>query len=235
MQTPTSRSLPWSDTAKLSQHRLMGAPVGGMNADSAAANEADTAQADGQDDGRPDARVLLMEAAAKLYAERSKVSVREIAQEAGVNHGLVHYYFGSKEKLRVAAIDHVLNQMAAQLHIDASSTDEEIVDAMMKLYADATPMLRLGFRALIDNSEGGMFSGREYPILHRLVDVVTPHARREGAKAISLFLAGIIGGVVFSPWLLRATGMSADAFNRFSRDRHIALLRKARAISEDAQ
>jgi len=31
-----------------------------------------------------------------------KASVKQIAALAGVNHGLVHYYFGSKEKLMVA-------------------------------------------------------------------------------------------------------------------------------------
>ena len=31
-----------------------------------------------------------------------KASVKQIASMAGVNHGLVHYYFGSKEKLIVA-------------------------------------------------------------------------------------------------------------------------------------
>ncbi len=47
----------------------------------------------------PDAvRNALIEATAKLCGERSPalVSVRDIAAEAGVNHGQVHHYFGSK-------------------------------------------------------------------------------------------------------------------------------------------
>lgn len=48
----------------------------------------------------------LIEAAIRLLDRRGggDVSVREIAAEAGVNHGLVHHYFGSKEGLLREAI-----------------------------------------------------------------------------------------------------------------------------------
>jgi AcrR family transcriptional regulator len=37
-----------------------------------------------------------------------KTSIRDIAREAGVNHGLLHYYFKSKEDILLHYIDHVI-------------------------------------------------------------------------------------------------------------------------------
>jgi AcrR family transcriptional regulator len=36
--------------------------------------------------------------------EYSSISVHDIAREAGMNHGLIHYYFGSKDALLIEAI-----------------------------------------------------------------------------------------------------------------------------------
>jgi AcrR family transcriptional regulator len=51
-------------------------------------------------------REALIRALVRLLEERSydRVSVRDIAAEAGVNHGLVHRYFGSKENLLREAV-----------------------------------------------------------------------------------------------------------------------------------
>jgi AcrR family transcriptional regulator len=51
--------------------------------------------------GRASSERALIDAATGLFAERgpSAVTVRMIAERAGVNHGLVHHYFGSKQGL----------------------------------------------------------------------------------------------------------------------------------------
>jgi AcrR family transcriptional regulator len=48
-----------------------------------------------------DARDLLLDAAERLLVRvgHAGITTRRVAQEAGVNHGLVHYYFGSIENL----------------------------------------------------------------------------------------------------------------------------------------
>jgi AcrR family transcriptional regulator len=47
------------------------------------------------------AKVALLDAAERLLIEvgYAGVTTRRVAEEAGVNHGLVHYYFGSMEEL----------------------------------------------------------------------------------------------------------------------------------------
>ncbi|MEM7309026.1 MAG: CerR family C-terminal domain-containing protein [Planctomycetota bacterium] len=48
----------------------------------------------------------LVESALKLFAEhgRDRVSVRQIAAEAGVTHGSIRHYFGTKDNLYIAAL-----------------------------------------------------------------------------------------------------------------------------------
>jgi TetR/AcrR family transcriptional regulator, repressor for neighboring sulfatase len=56
----------------------------------------------------------LIEALLRLLARGSVagVSVRQIAAEAGVNHGLVHRYFGSKEEL----VRQAVGRISARVH-----------------------------------------------------------------------------------------------------------------------
>ena len=50
---------------------------------------------------RPPAATALLQAATELFSERSptSVSLRQVAERAGVNYGLIHHYFGTKEAL----------------------------------------------------------------------------------------------------------------------------------------
>lgn len=69
--------------------------------------------------GRDAVMEALVEATSQLILERGvTMSVRDIAQRAGVNHGLVHTYFGSKEALLSAAFGHLVDRAAAELDDD---------------------------------------------------------------------------------------------------------------------
>jgi AcrR family transcriptional regulator len=56
---------------------------------------------------RSAAEEALLDAAERLLVEvgHSGITTRRVAEEAGVNHGLVHYYFGSVENLLVRALE----------------------------------------------------------------------------------------------------------------------------------
>ena len=56
---------------------------------------------------RAAAEEALLDAAERLLADAGYASIttRRLATEAGVNHGLVHYYFGSNENLLVQALE----------------------------------------------------------------------------------------------------------------------------------
>jgi len=56
---------------------------------------------------RAAAEEALLDAAERLLVEvgYARVTTRRLAEAAGVNHGLVHYYFGSNENLLIRALE----------------------------------------------------------------------------------------------------------------------------------
>ncbi len=56
--------------------------------------------------GRESVEKLLISSACRLLSEKGpkSLSIRDIGQHAGVNHGQIHHYFGSKNNLLKAAI-----------------------------------------------------------------------------------------------------------------------------------
>jgi AcrR family transcriptional regulator len=56
---------------------------------------------------REDAESALLDAAERLLVSigYARITTRRVAEEAGVNHGLVHYYFGSMENLLIRVLE----------------------------------------------------------------------------------------------------------------------------------
>jgi AcrR family transcriptional regulator len=65
---------------------------------------------------RAAAEEALLDAAERLLAEvgYAGVTTRRLAEAAGVNHGLVHYYFGSNENLLVQALERFTGRLIAR-------------------------------------------------------------------------------------------------------------------------
>jgi AcrR family transcriptional regulator len=65
---------------------------------------------------RSAAEDALLDAAERLLVEvgHAGITTRRLAEEAGVNHGLVHYYFGSNESLLVRALERFTERMIAR-------------------------------------------------------------------------------------------------------------------------
>src|SRR5438105_15303177 len=94
-----------------------------------------------------DVRSLLVSALVELLKTRSidAVSVRDVAAAAGVNHGLVHRYFGSKAGLVEAAVE----QLSAEIH--RGRPDRAAMSATTFSYLRAHPdVARLVARACLD-------------------------------------------------------------------------------------
>jgi AcrR family transcriptional regulator len=65
---------------------------------------------------REAARKALLDAAERLLIEEGHagITTRKVAAEAGVNHGLVHYYFGSNENLLVRTLERFTDRLIAR-------------------------------------------------------------------------------------------------------------------------
>src|SRR6266498_2676543 len=65
---------------------------------------------------RSAAEDALLDAAERLLVDvgYADITTRRLAEEAGVNHGLVHYYFGSNENLLVRALERFTERLIAR-------------------------------------------------------------------------------------------------------------------------
>jgi AcrR family transcriptional regulator len=77
---------------------------------------------------RTAAEDALLDAAERLLVDagHAGITTRRVAEEAGVNHGLVHYYFGSNENLLVRALERFT---------------ERLIDRQRALYAADVPFV----------------------------------------------------------------------------------------------
>jgi AcrR family transcriptional regulator len=65
---------------------------------------------------RSAAEEALLDAAERVLVEAgyAAITTRRLAEEAGVNHGLVHYYFGSVENLLVRTLERFTERLIAR-------------------------------------------------------------------------------------------------------------------------
>ena len=94
---------------------------------------------------RRQATTALLDAAETLLVEvgHAGVTVRALAERAGVNQGLVHYYFGSMEELLLQALERFTDRL---------------IERQWALYAGPEPFIekwRTAMRYLTDDLESG--------------------------------------------------------------------------------
>jgi AcrR family transcriptional regulator len=66
--------------------------------------------------GREEATEALLDAAERMLVRDGypRITTRRVAAEAGVNHGLVHYYFGSMEELLLQVLERFTGRLVAR-------------------------------------------------------------------------------------------------------------------------
>jgi AcrR family transcriptional regulator len=162
-----------------------------------------------------DTRSLLVAAFVEFLKTRSleSISVREVAAAAGVNHGLVHRYFGSKAALVEAAVQ----QVSEELH---RGTPEHagMSAATFATLRQRPELARLVARACLDDLKDLL--GPAAPPRVRLEEIVRPiraAAERAGAKDVDPYLlnalasSALLGWFVFKPLLEKGFGLRKDA------------------------
>ena len=98
---------------------------------------------------RVDTEEKLIVATAQLLGEVGPraLSVRAIAERAGVNHGLVHHYFGGKDALLQAAMERLVHE---HFEYAMAQSRRQPLPAPLGLIGDPT-YLRAVVRAVLDN------------------------------------------------------------------------------------
>lgn len=151
--------------------------------------------------GRDDVVAAILDSASRLFAERgpAAASIRDVAAEARVNHGLVFRHFGTKERLVAAVLDHLAARLTTLM--DRGAPVAEIEEAGRR-------QLRVIARSLLDGYPAGQLQ-TSFPAAARLLDEIRPAHRSDQTARLAAAHAGalLIGWQMFEPFLRSATGL----------------------------
>ena len=155
--------------------------------------------------GREEVVAAVIEAATELFAERgpAAVSLREVAEAANVNLGLIHRHIGSKTDLLAA----VLNARPGMAAADRFRSPEEIAVFLLGAGDEAPAYTLILLRAALDGynlSELGV----DFPLMER-----TSAGLRERLTPVDADLRTALAAAMLMGWhALRPTLL--DVFGR---------------------
>ena len=96
-------------------------------------------------------RQQLLQASLEVFGEKDfdDVSVDEIADAAGVSHGLIFQYFGTKKDLYIAIVEPLIEQFRARIQPDFSKPPAERLRQSTRAYAEVISEHPDGYRFLL--------------------------------------------------------------------------------------
>ncbi|MFJ8006711.1 TetR/AcrR family transcriptional regulator [Streptomyces fagopyri] len=164
-------------------------------------------------------RRAILDAAARAFAERgyNRATLRDIAQRAGVTHGLVLRHFGSKENLFLAAVPGT--RSVEELAEDsgeplAARIAQEFVRRLEN--PESTDTFVALMRSATDDEHA---AAKLYIAMQQRTDET--YRRLLGAHALEHrvpFLAALLVGVTFSRYVIRAGALAEMSTERFTED-----------------
>jgi AcrR family transcriptional regulator len=163
----------------------------------------------GRRPGNPDTREAVLAAARTAFAERGfdGASIRQIATDAGVDPALVHHYFGSKDKLFLAAVEAPADPEELLPEALAGGTPElgaNVVRLLLRVWDGPTQAAGLALVRSAVSNEWTARLLREFlvsQVLRRVVGTLgLPPAEAEARGALT---ASQLIGVVMARYVLR--------------------------------
>jgi AcrR family transcriptional regulator len=170
--------------------------------------------------GRDEVVEALLASARKLIAERGpSVALRDIADDAGVNFGLLYHYLGTKEQVVDEVYRHAARQAAERL--GGVHQTREVLQ-LLSTFGDGTTARLVGWAVL--EGRGSADGFRDSPALdllaRRLIaDSATagPPIADEDARVFAAFVMAILlGWRLFAPTALLAAGLPATSPDEYS-------------------
>lgn len=177
--------------------------------------------------------VLLLKAGRELFPQTGAagLSVRKVAERAGVNLGMFHYHFGNKDEFVRQLLQQLYDEMFANLELAASAGP--VVDALRaalcvlgRFARDHSQLLRrLMIDALSGEPQAGAFLRANVPRHLGVIRNLIEDGQREGvlktmapAQALG-FLAGSVAAPLFVAAALGGRGLAKPGVaTRFAKD-----------------
>lgn len=149
--------------------------------------------------GRAAVVAAVTEAAADLFAERgpAATSIRDIADRAGVNHGLVFRHLGAKDKLVGAVLSYLGEQSGALAAGQLTATDPRLRRHLTVLA-----------RCILDGYPVGELQ-EQFPVMAMLIENLRPQmdSDRAAGLAVAHLAAFAMGWQLLEPFLRSAAGL----------------------------
>ncbi len=168
--------------------------------------------------GKAEVTEAILDAAAKLFAGRgvAAVSVRDIAAEAGVNHGLIHRHFGSKENLRLAVQDRLMEKINESIG-EYSSYREGLVRGVRAI-EENEEFWKVLARTFLDGPfEGDVQSA--FPFMSNMVELLSEEQKKGTVRdsidpriLVAGGIALVFGLFVFENYIIPATGLEKEEY-----------------------
>jgi AcrR family transcriptional regulator len=167
----------------------------------------------GQPFGRDDVTAAVINAAGELFSLHGfdGVSLRDIAGKAGVNHGLIHRHFGSKENLRRRTLQRMADTMLADV-VDAGSLDDLSRKAFQSLKKHEN-FWRILARTILDGYGTGEIHDR-YPIARLMIERVSAAVKDGTLRGdidprilVAAMFSFSCGFILFEPFILASADL----------------------------
>jgi AcrR family transcriptional regulator len=179
----------------------------------------------------------ILRAARELFAEKAipAVSVREIATAAGVDHALVHRYFGTREEMVAEILRREIAAVTTAVPADlpASGVDsrELLRELIARSFAERRTAMLLIMRAELAGLEPERLIGDDVlsPLGVMTRELRASQARREGQMdeqtdrwddfPDAALVSAVVGAAIFAfvamaPWLMREVGLGPDDLDK---------------------
>jgi AcrR family transcriptional regulator len=170
----------------------------------------------GRRPGNQDTKASILEAARRTFAEKGydQASIRGIAGDAGVDPALVHHYFGTKEKLFLAAMNAPINPgelIPRALAGPPEQAGERLIRVAVQVWDSPAGAAALAmFRSAISNEWTARLL-REFVITQILRRAVVDMADPAEAPMRSALVASQVAGTLMARYVLKLEPLaSAD-------------------------
>ena len=131
--------------------------------------------------------------------------MRDIAAAAGVNHGLVHRYFGGKDGLLRAVLTHIFRGTARLIEARMDEDlDQAIYEGMRGLVEERWIAAVVAHLLHSQGTPEGIPEASMMPVIRRRLGVDPPP---EQAAQLAVAEAAVLGWMMFEPLVARGTGL----------------------------
>jgi len=170
----------------------------------------------------------IIDVASKLFAQHgvAGISIRKIAEEAGINHALVFRYFGSKDELVTEILRRELSTLKNTFSVIPDKTSDAVQNLrnlLLGFLNNNQDLVKLIVRTELDGLSPESYidqnSERLASKLANWIESQQTDKNLPNAKLVSIVVIGtLISLVTISPWLITSVGYPLTGSDKRSED-----------------